>query len=449
MGAGPLGNSSSRSGREPPGPGAPTSSQTGPTQSALHMKSVRHHQPAATLHNLTRIGWELSAIRKDSKKARKHLGDHSTALTAIRKNVHGAKPQNVIKLPGLDLRTAEPQAWGLDLRTAEPETPNPKWGLDLRTIPPETTTGQGDKLVGPAQILWECVKEAEEWLLKSWDKYNMHFKAVHAIGANLFEHLHEKSERAAVVSLVATARNYAHQASEMLKRYQKLNANLEIVEANRSFETYLALSDTPMLKEFRSMQEAARKMTHELVFEEINARTKLELAIEKYAEFGRAIARSGIAENPTVVKLANMLKTIKPLVEIFDMVANCLEVIEAAIDSFLFVSELYKNRPHEALYRLGDIVFDVTLILASFSAFILGSLEVVWFLILCITIYFGKKFLGWLRELIEDPNHQSLDKKLDELRKAGKLKTQTLDEVLDQARREGRLSNVTVIWPSN
>jgi DNA-binding HxlR family transcriptional regulator len=80
--------------------------------------------------------------------------------------------------------------------------------------------------------------------------------------------------------------------------------------------------------------------------------------------------------------------------------------------------------------------------------FLLGSIEIVWFLVLCACIFIGKKFLNWLQELIEDPNHVSLDRKLDELRNKGMIKHLTMDEVVEQAKREGRWSNAAVIWPS-
>ena len=184
----------------------------------------------------------------------------------------------------------------------------------------------------------------------------------------------------------------------------------------------------------------------DLVSEKIAANWVYRDALKRYGEIADSIRKFGVAENPTIQKILAILNVSGPVVSALDAIGTLIDEIEAAFDLLASVIQLWKGRFHNALYEFGNAVMDITLVLTTAAGFVLGAVDIVFALVLFVAFFLGRKFLKWLQSLIEDPNHMSLDKKLDQLQKAGKLRRVTVDDVLEQARQEGRLSNVSVIW---
>jgi len=318
-----------------------------------------------------------------------------------------------------------------------------------RSFTPETKTGLHDDILEQAGRLRDYAKEADRWIGELWDTYAVPLKAARVIvmekGHYGMEALHDlEAERDAAKSFEVAARIHATQVAQMLNRFKQGLKFFEFTD----LDWYSALKTPDAFARLRFIKNKMQRIAHQLAFENLSANSTVKSAAARYAKFADAIEKFGIAENETVLKFVRMLNIFKPLVEVLEMVADRFEALEAFLDSCLVVAELSKNHPHQALYRFGDVVFDIALMVSSMTFFLLGSIEIVWFLVLCACIFIGKKFLNWLQELIEDPNHVSLDRKLDELRNKGMIKHLTMDEVVEQAKREGRWSNAAVIWPS-
>jgi len=425
----------------------------GPREHDSHKKSVPSHRHSRTSHSLEQIHQEVLAIRKHVRTAGRHVKNHRDATKLIRNNVARGKPRHCINLPG-------------QARRASPAQPAPQAAVenpvaDLRDIPPEKIEPEDD-MKEQGETFLKRAAEVSEWMGEFWEKYKNPIDAAREFiiekgfiaekwrhGMEVLDGL--KDLKLEQWALRASASVRAERAEFLLQSIRKDLKAFDVAEdLSSSFKWHLALDPEPAFQRLRATRAFMKRIESELVFEKIGQSWIYTEAAKKYEEFGKAIEELGIAENHTVLKLVKLMGVTKPIIEGLDLVGQMVDRLEIVLDAVLVVVELGKNHPHQALYKFGELVFDITLFVSSASAFLIGSVDLVFLLVLFFCVFIGRIFLKWLQGLIEDPNHMSLDKKLDQLSKSGKInRALTLDQVMDQARREGRLSNPAVIWPSN
>jgi hypothetical protein len=413
-----------------------------------NLKSSAHSRKLAS-YQLAELQRELKEIQPLLKAAAQPVAAHLDGLRPVHKKIASAKPKQAIDLA----------PWGQQAAATTQGAPTAKPPVDLIVIPAEMEAKSDDGMEKQAETLQDRASEALEVSAECWESVKdlVNLARTYAVekrphGKHALEHLEDSKFRESVAQLlkVKLARFKTARANTLLGNLKNdLESFTKAEQLDRLFKWRLALEPGSVYEQLRSARELLVQKIPDLVSEKIAANWVYRDALKRYGEIADSIRKFGVAENPTIQKLLAILNVSGPVVSALDAIGTLIDEIEAAFDLLASVIQLWKGRFHNALYEFGNAVMDITLVLTTAAGFVLGAVDIVFALVLFVAFFLGRKFLKWLQSLIEDPNHMSLDKKLDQLQKAGKLRRVTVDDVLEQARQEGRLSNVSVIWGSS